>query len=83
MPLLFLSLLPAVASFLLGTSYRAADSGHYLRTLPNYASKVFGIEFSSPPSEILCSTISIDQLKGFERVRKIPLTNDVAPCPAV
>lgn len=64
-------------SFLLGTSYRSADQA-ITADIANYASKVFGIEFSAAERDSMLDNLN-DQLKGFERVRKIPLTNDVAP----
>lgn len=66
-----------LGSFLLGTSYRAADQA-ITADIANYASKVFGIEFSAAERDSMLDNLN-DQLKGFERVRKIPLTNDVAP----
>ncbi len=66
-----------VGSFLLGTSYRTADSP-VTSDIANYASKVFGIEFSSAERDSMLDNLN-RQLKGFERVRKVPLTNDVAP----
>ncbi|AEI46813.1 amidase [Runella slithyformis] len=66
-----------VGSFLLGTSYRSADQA-ITADIANYASKIFGIEFSAAERDSMLDNLN-DQLKGFERVRKIPLTNDVAP----
>ena len=64
-------------SFLLGTAYRPAENP-ITADIANYASKVFGIEFSAAERDSMLDNLN-DQLKGFERVRKVPLTNDVAP----
>ncbi|NBB23466.1 amidase [Runella sp. CRIBMP] len=66
-----------VGSFFLGTAYRAADQP-ITTDIANYASKVFGLEFSPAERDSMLDNLN-DQLKGFERVRKITLTNDVAP----
>ncbi|WP_273210391.1 amidase [Runella zeae] len=66
-----------VASFLLGTAYRPAENP-ITADIVNYASKVFGIEFSAAERDSMLDNLN-DQLKGFERVRKISLTNDIAP----
>lgn len=66
-----------VGSFFLGTAYRAADQP-ITADIANYASKIFGIEFSPAERDSMLDNLN-DQLKGFERVRKITLTNDVAP----
>lgn len=65
------------ASFLLGTAYRPAENP-ITADIVNYASKVFGIEFSAAERDSMLDNLN-DQLKGFERVRKISLTNDIAP----
>ena len=65
------------ASFLLGTAYRPAEAP-ITADIVNYASKVFGIEFSAAERDSMLDNLN-DQLKGFERVRKISLTNDIAP----
>lgn len=64
-------------SFLMGTAYRPAENP-ITADIANYASKVFGIEFSAAERDSMLDNLN-DQLKGFERVRKVPLTNDVAP----
>ncbi len=74
---IFIVLLACVGSFLLGTSYRPADQP-ITSEIANYASKVFGIEFSAAERDSMVEILN-NQLLGFERVRKIPLTNDVAP----
>jgi Asp-tRNA(Asn)/Glu-tRNA(Gln) amidotransferase A subunit family amidase len=66
-----------VGSFFLGTAYRAADQP-ITTDIANYASKIFGIEFSPAERDSMLDNLT-DQLKGFERVRKITLTNDVTP----
>ncbi|WP_428665760.1 amidase [Runella sp.] len=66
-----------LGSFLLGTSYRSADQP-VTSDIANYASKVFGIEFSTAERDSMIDNLN-NQLKGFDRVRKITLTNDVAP----
>ncbi|MFN8344281.1 MAG: amidase [Spirosomataceae bacterium] len=74
---IFVLLSACIGSFLLGTSYRPADQP-ITSDIANYASKVFGIEFSSAERDSMVEVLN-NQLLGFERVRKIPLTNDVAP----
>ena len=69
--------LACLGSFLLGTSYRPADQT-ITSEMANYASKVFGIEFSVAERDSMLDNLN-DQLRGFERVRKISLSNDVAP----
>lgn len=75
-PILFV-FAACLGSFLLGTSYRTADQA-ITADIAHYASKVFGIEFSPAERDSMLDNLN-DQLKGFERVRKIPLSNDVAP----
>jgi Asp-tRNA(Asn)/Glu-tRNA(Gln) amidotransferase A subunit family amidase len=74
---IFTVLLACIGSFLLGASYRPADQP-ITSEIANYASKVFGIEFSAAERDSMVEILN-SQLLGFERVRKIPLTNDVAP----
>lgn len=74
---IFTVLLACVGSFLLGTSYRPADQP-ITSEIANYASKVFGIEFDAAERDSMVDILN-NQLLGFERVRKIHLTNDVAP----
>lgn len=69
--------LACLGSFLLGTSYRPADQT-ITSEMANYASKVFGIEFSVAERDSMLDNLN-DQLRGFEQVRKISLSNDVAP----
>lgn len=73
----FVLLLACTGSFFLGTSYRPADQP-ITSEIANYASKLFGIEFSAAERDSMVDVLN-NQLLGFERVRKIPLTNDVAP----
>lgn len=74
---IFTVLLACVGSFLLGTSYRPADQS-ITSEIANCASKVFGIEFDAAERDSMVDILN-NQLLGFERVRKIHLTNDVAP----
>lgn len=74
---IFTVLLACVGSFLLGTSYRPADQP-ITSEIANCASKVFGIEFDAAERDSMVDILN-NQLLGFERVRKIHLTNDVAP----
>jgi Asp-tRNA(Asn)/Glu-tRNA(Gln) amidotransferase A subunit family amidase len=69
--------LACLGSFLLGTSYRPADQT-ITADIANYASKVFGIEFSVAERDSMLDNLN-DQLRGFQQVRKIPLSNDIAP----
>lgn len=71
------AIVACASSFLLGTAYRPAENP-ITADIVNYASKVFGIEFSAAERDSMLDNLN-DQLKGFERVRKIPLTNDIAP----
>ncbi|RDB02418.1 amidase [Runella aurantiaca] len=66
-----------LGSFFLGTAYQAADQP-ITADIANYASKIFGIEFTPAERDSMLDNLT-DQLKGFERIRKITLTNDVAP----
>lgn len=61
--------------FLLGTSYRPSAEP-ITSEITNYASKVFGIEFSVAERDSMLDKLN-NQLLGFERVRKVPLTNEV------
>jgi Asp-tRNA(Asn)/Glu-tRNA(Gln) amidotransferase A subunit family amidase len=73
----FAVLLACAGSFFVGTSYRPADQP-ITAEIANYASKLFGIEFSAAERDSMVDVLN-NQLLGFERVRKIPLTNDIAP----
>jgi Asp-tRNA(Asn)/Glu-tRNA(Gln) amidotransferase A subunit family amidase len=69
-------LLACIGSFWLGTAYRPAES--ITPDMAQYASKIFGIEFSAAERDSMTDELN-DQLRGYERVRKIALSNDVAP----
>lgn len=64
-------------SFWLGTAYRAADNT-ITAEIANHASRIFGIEFSAAERDSMIDELQ-DQFRGYERVRKITLTNDIAP----
>jgi Asp-tRNA(Asn)/Glu-tRNA(Gln) amidotransferase A subunit family amidase len=74
---IFTVLLACMGSFLLGTSYRPAAQP-ITSEIANYASQVFGIEFDAAERDSMVDILN-NQLLGFERVRAIPLTNDIAP----
>lgn len=74
---IFVLLLACTGSFFLDTSYRPADQS-ITSEIANYASKIFGIEFSVAERDSMVDVLN-NQLIGFERVRKVPLTNDIAP----
>ena len=74
---MFALLLTCISSFLLGTAYQPAPEA-ITADIANYASKVFGIEFSPVERDSMVEKLN-SQLQGFERVRKIPLTNDIVP----
>jgi Asp-tRNA(Asn)/Glu-tRNA(Gln) amidotransferase A subunit family amidase len=72
---IFFFLTACLGSFWAGTAFRQADP-KVTADIANYASKVFGIEFSAAERDSMTDNLN-DQLQGFERVRKISLSNDV------
>ena len=69
--------LACVGSFLLGTTF-GPKAKPITAEMANYASQVFGIEFNAAERDSMLDNLN-DQARGYERVRKIALTNDVAP----
>ncbi|MFN4145682.1 MAG: amidase [Runella sp.] len=70
-------ILACISSFWLGVAYRRADAP-LTAEIANQASKIFGIEFSAAERDSMLDELH-DQLRGYENVRKIALSNDIAP----
>ncbi len=73
---LIIILLACAGSFVLGTAFRPVATP-LTSEIANYASKIFGIEFDTAERDSMLDNLN-DQLRGYEQVRKVPLTNDVA-----
>ncbi len=73
---LVIILLACAGSFVLGTAFRPVATP-LTSEIANYASKIFGIEFDTAERDSMLDNLN-DQLRGYEQVRKVPLTNDVA-----
>jgi Asp-tRNA(Asn)/Glu-tRNA(Gln) amidotransferase A subunit family amidase len=71
-----LIVLACASSFMLGAAFRPAALP-LTSEIANYASRVFGIEFNAAERDSMLDNLN-DQLRGYERLRKVPLTNDVS-----
>ena len=74
---LFVIALCCVGSFLLGAFFKPVITP-ITADMANYASQIMGIEFNAAERDSMLDNLN-DQRLGYERVRKISLTNDVAP----
>jgi len=73
----FFIIIACIGSFWAGMSFRTADVT-LTSEMAQYGAKIFGIEFSPAERDSMLDNLN-DQLKGFERVRKITLTNADSP----